>query len=652
MFLCPNTENLKCPITLELFHDPVIAQDGHTYEREAIVAWLTQNGTSPKTREPMTIESLRPNHTVKQFVDEFQSTSLQKHYRFKLDVDIRKAKRQPIFEAPGKVIFEGQWIVKSGPPVVLLNIEGAKARQEASYYVRLGSHPHVVHTYGIVENDNNRLILAQEYATEGNLGRLLKDGDFQPSQAVLLAIFLQIIDAMTYLAEYDIVHGDLACRNVLVFRFNNSDATQNLVKLTDFGLTRASTLYTVVGSTASTTMAVVPIRYAAPEILQRGDTSKYSEKSDVYSMGVLMFEACSQGQLPYESIEDENEVRRRKINGEILSQPENCDDALWNIIVGCWHQDPEARPTFKKLKELLLELQSRPISTVLRQPSTEIVVQPLQQYAHVIQNTVENYKHSHVQMLSLNKQNFTSNTNLPIDNISSNTNSSTTVVDCQFCKTHLHKLGELIHDPTATTLDLLLENIGDNGVEHLSDVLQENKTLLTLNLSGNTIGEKGARYVAKALRKNQTLTTLILCDNQIGDIGAQHIAEAIESNPTLQKDLHDRIAKLGSHYTNILASALNINQTLVELDLSKNSVGDAGAQSLAKALQKNRTLLTLCLNSNAIDDTGAQHLIEAFKLNKTLLTLNLCDNLISDECSKSLNNSLINIESPRCVHFQ
>ncbi|CAF4323280.1 unnamed protein product, partial [Adineta steineri] len=272
---------------------------------------------------------------------------------------------QPIFEAPGKVIFEGQWIVKSGPPVVLLNIEGAKARQEASYYVRLGSHPHVVHTYGIVENDHNRLILAQEYATEGNLGRLLKDGDFQPSQAVLLAIFLQIIDAMTYLAEYDIVHGDLACRNVLVFRFNNSDATQNLVKLTDFGLTRASTLYTVVGSTASTTMAVVPIRYAAPEILQRGDPSKYSEKSDVYSMGVLMFEACSQGQLPYELIEDENEVRKRKINGEILSQPENCDEALWNIIVSCWHQDPEARPTFKKLKELLHFLVEHQINVLL-----------------------------------------------------------------------------------------------------------------------------------------------------------------------------------------------------------------------------------------------------------------------------------------------
>ncbi|CAF0834236.1 unnamed protein product [Adineta steineri] len=101
-------------------------------------------------------------------------------------------------------------------------------------------------------------------------------------------------------------------------------------------------------------------------------------------------------QLPYESIEDENEVRRRKINGEILSQPENCDEALWNIIVRCWHQGPEARPTFKILKELLLELQSRSIFAMLRQPSTEILVPPLQrifqdieQFLHYIVRTSE-----------------------------------------------------------------------------------------------------------------------------------------------------------------------------------------------------------------------------------------------------------------------
>jgi len=358
MFISPNTDSLKCPITCELFRDPVIGQDGHTYERDDIITWLKRNGTSPITREPMSIESLRPNHTVKQLIDEFQLSSVQKHFLFKLDVDIKKSGRRPIFQAPGKIIYKAEWIVKHGPPIVLLKIEGAKARREAAFYVQLGCHPHIVHTYGMVENHLNSLMLVQEYATEGDLAELLKENEFRPSKSVLLRIFLQIIDAMVYLAKYDIVHGDLACRNVLVFRFNHSDPQENLVKLTDFGLTRASSLYSITGSTASTTLVVIPFRYVAPEILQNSGLSNYSEKSDVYSMGVSMWEACSQGQLPYASIEDENEVRRQKLQGKFLSKPDKCDEPLWNIIISCWHQQPEARPTFKMLEQLLeLQLQ-------------------------------------------------------------------------------------------------------------------------------------------------------------------------------------------------------------------------------------------------------------------------------------------------------
>ncbi|CAF1639429.1 unnamed protein product, partial [Rotaria sp. Silwood1] len=339
------------------FHDPVTGQDGHTYERDAITVWLTEHGTSPMTREPMAIDSLRPNHAVKKLIDEFRSLSSRKDFLFKLGIDIRRTERRPIFQTPGKIIYKAEWISKPGPAVVLINIEGAKADREASYYVKLGCHPHIVHTYGMVKNDYNSLMLVQEYANEGNLGQLLKEYEFRPSQPVLLEIFLQIIDAMMYLANYGIVHGDLACRNILVFRFNDADPQENFVKLTDFGLTRASTLYSVVSSTTSTKFVVVPLRYAAPEILQSAGLSNYSEKSDVYSMGILMWEACSQGQLPYASIENDDEVRQHKLNGEILSQPDNCNEGLWNIIVRCWHLQSKARPTFKMLKQSLLELQ-------------------------------------------------------------------------------------------------------------------------------------------------------------------------------------------------------------------------------------------------------------------------------------------------------
>ena len=44
-------DEFACPITYELIHDPVIAADGHTYDRSAIQRWLSKHDTSPKVRD-------------------------------------------------------------------------------------------------------------------------------------------------------------------------------------------------------------------------------------------------------------------------------------------------------------------------------------------------------------------------------------------------------------------------------------------------------------------------------------------------------------------------------------------------------------------------------------------------------------------------
>ena len=50
-----------CPITFGLMQDPVIAADGHTYEREAIEQWLMNHSTSPKTNLPLSSTNLIAN---------------------------------------------------------------------------------------------------------------------------------------------------------------------------------------------------------------------------------------------------------------------------------------------------------------------------------------------------------------------------------------------------------------------------------------------------------------------------------------------------------------------------------------------------------------------------------------------------------------
>ncbi|CAF4257336.1 unnamed protein product, partial [Adineta steineri] len=65
-------QHLRCPITLELFIDPVLAEDGQTYERSAIIQWIQQHGTSPFTRQQLSVLRLTPNRAIKTAVENFK----------------------------------------------------------------------------------------------------------------------------------------------------------------------------------------------------------------------------------------------------------------------------------------------------------------------------------------------------------------------------------------------------------------------------------------------------------------------------------------------------------------------------------------------------------------------------------------------------
>ena len=57
----------RCPLTMEVFYDPVIDLQGHSFERRAIVKWLRENSISPITRMPMRVSDLRPNRALREF---------------------------------------------------------------------------------------------------------------------------------------------------------------------------------------------------------------------------------------------------------------------------------------------------------------------------------------------------------------------------------------------------------------------------------------------------------------------------------------------------------------------------------------------------------------------------------------------------------
>jgi hypothetical protein len=62
----------RCPISMELMKDPVVCEDGHSYDRESITSWLERSQTSPMTRQPISRAALRPNLALKSSIKRWQ----------------------------------------------------------------------------------------------------------------------------------------------------------------------------------------------------------------------------------------------------------------------------------------------------------------------------------------------------------------------------------------------------------------------------------------------------------------------------------------------------------------------------------------------------------------------------------------------------
>ena len=72
-------EAFICPITQELMRDPVILDDGHTYEREAIETWLRRDKTSPKTNLPLDDHSIViRNHAIRNMIEDWEEEKKKK----------------------------------------------------------------------------------------------------------------------------------------------------------------------------------------------------------------------------------------------------------------------------------------------------------------------------------------------------------------------------------------------------------------------------------------------------------------------------------------------------------------------------------------------------------------------------------------------
>lgn len=67
-------ESVKCPISYNVFIDPVVCSDGHTYERSFIENWLYDNNKSPMTGDILSSKELYPNHLIRSLIKNCKKT--------------------------------------------------------------------------------------------------------------------------------------------------------------------------------------------------------------------------------------------------------------------------------------------------------------------------------------------------------------------------------------------------------------------------------------------------------------------------------------------------------------------------------------------------------------------------------------------------
>ena len=87
-------ENIICPITHQIYYDPVTASDGQTYEKEAIEEWLGKNNISPLTQNKLN-SNMYPAITVRNLVNELLKANPElKENQYKSDLTYNTNKKK------------------------------------------------------------------------------------------------------------------------------------------------------------------------------------------------------------------------------------------------------------------------------------------------------------------------------------------------------------------------------------------------------------------------------------------------------------------------------------------------------------------------------------------------------------------------------
>lgn len=217
--------------------------------------------------------------------------------------------------------------------------------REIETMARVCNHMFIIQLVGIVKTPQLSVVTMfyENGSLEDILVRKSKSLMIPLDQSLLVRFALETAIGIRHLHLEGIIHRDLAARNLLV--------DDNFhIRVSDFGFSRIKEVGTTRGYTQS---SLGPIRWSAPEAMRK---KKYSEASDIFSFGVVLYEIFFQ-EMPWKGL-DTVDVVIAVCGGERMpiSPSENVPQVIIDLMSACWSHDPDARPQLTSIIPTLRDL--------------------------------------------------------------------------------------------------------------------------------------------------------------------------------------------------------------------------------------------------------------------------------------------------------
>ncbi|XP_037094252.1 speract receptor-like [Pollicipes pollicipes] len=205
--------------------------------------------------------------------------------------------------------------------------------------------------------DPPHLCTVSDYCTRGSLRDILENSNVKLDNMFIASMVFDIVRGMGFLHDSPIrVHGNLKTTNCLV-------DSRWVVKVADFGLGEImNRAEEHLETEKDVRQKCEDLLFKAPEVLRSSGVETGSQRADVYSFAMVLYEIHSRsppfsgmGLGPLELLQ--SVIKRSSNNNPVFRPPihmlETCFDCVRIVLSECWAEEPENRPDFKSIRNKL-----------------------------------------------------------------------------------------------------------------------------------------------------------------------------------------------------------------------------------------------------------------------------------------------------------